>query len=72
MDYVNTSHPNFIGGSKAVDIVSQQMKSQKLAAVTAARLKVGTSFAVEKRTCIGFQSLNSDFFIWNLAFCFSV
>ncbi|KMZ74734.1 putative Dynamin [Zostera marina] len=39
MDYVNTSHPNFIGGSKAVDIVSQQMKSQKLAAVTAARLK---------------------------------
>ncbi|KAH9697011.1 Dynamin-related protein 3A [Citrus sinensis] len=29
MDYINTSHPNFIGGSKAVEIALQQIKSSK-------------------------------------------
>ncbi|XP_011003246.1 PREDICTED: dynamin-related protein 3A-like isoform X2 [Populus euphratica] len=29
MDYINTSHPNFIGGSKAVDIAQQQIKSSR-------------------------------------------
>ncbi|XP_061949761.1 dynamin-related protein 3A-like isoform X1 [Populus nigra] len=29
MDYINTSHPNFIGGSKAVEIAQQQIKSSK-------------------------------------------
>ncbi|KAI3684725.1 hypothetical protein L6452_33950 [Arctium lappa] len=31
MDYINTSHPNFVGGSKAVEIVMQQVKSSKIA-----------------------------------------
>ncbi|KDP30000.1 hypothetical protein JCGZ_18767 [Jatropha curcas] len=29
MDYINTSHPNFIGGSKAVEIALQQVKSSR-------------------------------------------
>ncbi|PIA52240.1 hypothetical protein AQUCO_01000246v1 [Aquilegia coerulea] len=29
MDYINTSHPNFIGGSKAVDVAFQQIKASK-------------------------------------------
>ncbi|KAF3435890.1 hypothetical protein FNV43_RR22982 [Rhamnella rubrinervis] len=29
MDYINTSHPNFIGGSKAVEIAAQQIKSSR-------------------------------------------
>ncbi|PKA55240.1 Dynamin-related protein 3A [Apostasia shenzhenica] len=32
MDYINTSHPNFIGGSKAVEIAQQQVKASRLAA----------------------------------------
>ncbi|KAG9440179.1 hypothetical protein H6P81_020344 [Aristolochia fimbriata] len=30
MDYINTSHPNFIGGSKAVEAAQQQIKSSRL------------------------------------------
>lgn len=30
MDYINTSHPNFIGGSKAVEIALQQIKSSRV------------------------------------------
>lgn len=30
MDYINTSHHNFIGGSKAVEIASQQIKSSRI------------------------------------------
>ncbi|KAI5558301.1 hypothetical protein POPTR_017G041800v4 [Populus trichocarpa] len=30
MDYINTSHPSFIGGSKAVEIAQQQIKSSKV------------------------------------------
>ncbi|GFS43625.1 dynamin-related protein 3A [Actinidia rufa] len=30
MDYINTSHPNFIGGSKAVEIAVQQIKSNRV------------------------------------------
>lgn len=30
MDYINTSHPNFIGGSKAVEVALQQIKSSRL------------------------------------------
>ncbi|CAL9123769.1 unnamed protein product [Musa acuminata var. zebrina] len=29
MDYINTSHPNFIGGSKAVEVAQQQVKSSR-------------------------------------------
>ncbi|PSS02782.1 Dynamin-related protein like [Actinidia chinensis var. chinensis] len=32
MDYINTSHPNFIGGSKAVEMALQQVKSNGVAA----------------------------------------
>ncbi|PON71815.1 Dynamin superfamily [Parasponia andersonii] len=30
MDYINTSHPNFIGGSKAVEAALQQVKSSRV------------------------------------------
>uniref|UniRef100_A0A2P2MPP3 Uncharacterized protein MANES_07G041100 n=1 Tax=Rhizophora mucronata TaxID=61149 RepID=A0A2P2MPP3_RHIMU len=30
MDYINTSHPNFIGGSKAVETALQQVKSSRV------------------------------------------
>ncbi|KAI6701607.1 hypothetical protein NL676_015931 [Syzygium grande] len=30
MDYINTSHPNFVGGSKAVEIAMQQIKSSRV------------------------------------------
>ncbi|XP_077215138.1 dynamin-related protein 3B-like isoform X2 [Tasmannia lanceolata] len=30
MEYINTSHPNFIGGNKAVEVALQQVKSSKL------------------------------------------
>ncbi|KAK6143667.1 hypothetical protein DH2020_024015 [Rehmannia glutinosa] len=33
MDYINTSHPNFIGGSKAVEIALQQTKSSRIATI---------------------------------------
>ncbi|KAL4181949.1 hypothetical protein AMTRI_Chr12g240000 [Amborella trichopoda] len=31
MDYINTSHPNFIGGNKAVELAMDQVKGSKLA-----------------------------------------
>ncbi|KAL7602453.1 dynamin-related protein 3A [Lactuca sativa] len=40
MDYINTSHPNFVGGSKAVEVALQQVKSSKLA-TTVSRQKDG-------------------------------
>ncbi|RZC84688.1 hypothetical protein C5167_047471, partial [Papaver somniferum] len=30
MDYINTSHPNFIGGSKAVQVALLQVKSARV------------------------------------------
>ncbi|TMX05263.1 hypothetical protein EJD97_025433 [Solanum chilense] len=30
MDYINTSHPNFVGGSKAVEMAMQQVKSNRI------------------------------------------
>ncbi|XP_027932585.1 dynamin-related protein 3A-like [Vigna unguiculata] len=38
MDYINTSHPNFIGGSKALEIAVQQSKSSR-AAIPVSRQK---------------------------------
>ncbi|CAA6668741.1 unnamed protein product [Spirodela intermedia] len=32
MDYINTSHPSFIGGSKALEVASQQIKTSKITA----------------------------------------
>ncbi|KAL4588570.1 hypothetical protein LXL04_001462 [Taraxacum kok-saghyz] len=34
MDYINTSHPNFVGGSKAVEAAMQQVKSSKIATIS--------------------------------------
>ncbi|KAA3488586.1 dynamin-related protein 3A [Gossypium australe] len=31
MDYINTSHPNFIGGSKAVELANQQFRNSRVA-----------------------------------------
>lgn len=30
MDFINTSNPDFIGGTKAVEIASQQIKSSRI------------------------------------------
>ncbi|TYJ44071.1 hypothetical protein E1A91_A03G196400v1 [Gossypium mustelinum] len=30
MDYINTSHPNFIGGSKAVEVANQQIRNSRV------------------------------------------
>ena len=30
MDYINTSHPNFIGGSKAVEVALAQGRSNRV------------------------------------------
>ncbi|KAL0547649.1 hypothetical protein IC582_017594 [Cucumis melo] len=40
MGYINTSHPNFIGGSKAVEMALQQVKSSRVPS-TVPRLKDG-------------------------------
>lgn len=37
MDYINTSHPNFIGGSKAVETASQQVKISRISSVPRAK-----------------------------------
>ncbi|KAL2537110.1 Dynamin-related protein 3A [Forsythia ovata] len=42
MDYINTSHPNFIGGSKAVE-VAQQMRTSMAAAPIARQKDAGES-----------------------------
>ncbi|KAL2511973.1 Dynamin-related protein 3A [Abeliophyllum distichum] len=42
MDYINTSHPNFIGGSKAVE-VAQQMRTSRAAAPIARQKDAGES-----------------------------
>ncbi|KAL2490929.1 Dynamin-related protein 3A [Abeliophyllum distichum] len=43
MDYINTSHPNFIGGSKAVEMALQQIKSSRVAAVIPRQKDTGDS-----------------------------
>lgn len=30
MDYINTSHPGFVGGSKAVELAQQQVKTARM------------------------------------------
>lgn len=39
MDFINTSNPDFIGGSNAVEIATQQIKSSRTA-VSVAKQKV--------------------------------
>ncbi|XP_057802859.1 dynamin-related protein 3A-like [Salvia miltiorrhiza] len=43
MDYINTSHPNFIGGSKAVETAMQQTKSSRIAAPVSRQKDAGDS-----------------------------
>ncbi|KAL9174441.1 hypothetical protein ABFS82_02G053000 [Erythranthe guttata] len=43
MDYINTSHPNFIGGSKAVEIALQQNKSSGVGALIPRQKDTGDS-----------------------------
>ncbi|CAI0556973.1 unnamed protein product [Linum tenue] len=40
MDYINTSHPSFIGGTKAVEVAAQQLKTSRLS-IPASRQKDG-------------------------------
>ncbi|KAL0422447.1 UNVERIFIED_CONTAM: Dynamin-related protein 3A [Sesamum latifolium] len=43
MDYINTSHPNFLGGSKAVEMALQQVKSSRIAAPISRQKDAGDS-----------------------------
>ncbi|KAH6767017.1 dynamin-related protein 3A [Perilla frutescens var. hirtella] len=43
MDYINTSHPNFIGGSKAVEMAIQQTKSSRLSTPVSRQKDAGDS-----------------------------
>ncbi|KAL8554558.1 hypothetical protein ACS0TY_002664 [Phlomoides rotata] len=43
MDYINTSHSNFVGGSKAVEVALQQIKSSGIAGPTARQKDSGDS-----------------------------
>ncbi|PIN18656.1 Vacuolar sorting protein VPS1, dynamin [Handroanthus impetiginosus] len=43
MDYINTSHPNFVGGSKAVEMALQQIKSSRVAAPVGRQKDTGDS-----------------------------
>ncbi|KAM3360617.1 hypothetical protein P3S68_015471 [Capsicum galapagoense] len=52
MDYINTSHPNFIGGTKAHEMALQQVKSSRIAAPNP-RQKVKFSFAFSQTFAIG-------------------
>ncbi|CAK9278861.1 unnamed protein product [Sphagnum jensenii] len=40
MDYINTSHPNFVGGNKAVDIALQELRGVKVPMSDIAKTKV--------------------------------
>ncbi|KAK1430297.1 hypothetical protein QVD17_12939 [Tagetes erecta] len=62
MDYINTSHPNFIGGSKAVELAMQQVKSSRIA-TTVSRQKDAAELdkapqserSIKSRTFLGRQ-----------------
>ncbi|GER55578.1 dynamin related protein [Striga asiatica] len=43
MDYINTSHPNFIGGSKAVEMALQMVKSSKIIVPNGKQKEIGDS-----------------------------
>lgn len=46
VDYINTSHPNFIGGNKAVEVASHQVRSNRLASPTSRQRDGADSDAV--------------------------
>jgi len=41
MDYINTSHPNFVGGSRAVELAIQQQRGMKVSYLNLASLQHG-------------------------------
>lgn len=43
MDYINTSHPSFVGGNKAVELAQQQVKTARMSS-TAIKSKVCNTF----------------------------
>ncbi|KAL7119291.1 hypothetical protein ACP275_02G054500 [Erythranthe tilingii] len=43
MDFINTAHPNFVGGSKAVEMAVQQIKSAGIDAPIASKKDTGNS-----------------------------
>ncbi|CAI9262135.1 unnamed protein product [Lactuca saligna] len=47
MDYINTSHPNFVCGSKVVEVTLQQVKSSKLA-TTVSRQKLSNGKIISR------------------------
>ncbi|URE38706.1 hypothetical protein MUK42_17770, partial [Musa troglodytarum] len=50
MDYINTSHPNFVGGSKALEVAQQQVKSARSAAsAPKAKRRLAASLAVSRQ-----------------------
>jgi hypothetical protein len=51
-DYINTSHPNFIGGSKAVELAQQQVRSARM------------SMMVVKKVCIYCYSM-INLLVWH-------
>ncbi|KAL3621007.1 Dynamin-related protein 3A [Castilleja foliolosa] len=62
MDYINTSHPNFVGGSKAVEVALQQIKSSKIAASNGKQKDIGdlgkapnSEKSMKSRALIGWQ-----------------
>ncbi|KAK8624807.1 hypothetical protein V6N13_089693 [Hibiscus sabdariffa] len=66
MDYINTSHPNFIGGSKAVELANQQIRNYRVA-LPISRSKDGletdkapnSERSVKSRAILGRQGVGS-------------
>ncbi|CAH8369113.1 unnamed protein product [Eruca vesicaria subsp. sativa] len=64
MDYINTSHPNFIGGAKAVEEAMQQVKSSRIPhpvarpkdTVEADRTSSSSASQVKSRSFLGRQT----------------
>lgn len=59
MDYINTSHPNFVGGSKAVEMAMQQVKSNRITAAVP-RQKVSTGCVVSQTSVDFFSQMRSN------------
>ncbi|KAM6559447.1 hypothetical protein CsatA_028686 [Cannabis sativa] len=61
MDYINSSHPNFLGGSKAVELASEQLRSQQgIADVEKPIEKSQNSRAVITRSLGSRSSVNNE------------
>jgi len=72
MDYINTSHPNFIGGTKAVEQAMQTVKSSRIPHPVA-RPRVWNSLS-EINICFMFLFASCEIFRtcslwWQLGYC---